>query len=199
MGKSGNNVVTDGSCSLWQSPGSGQARPFPSSRQGSAPSCHARAGSCWSRVQWLCREPGGEGGSLCYTDHCSNTSTMLDRLQHGIIGLQGLDIKTNQWRNSLQLCTMRGNPSGVAGSMYMSVDWHSGDHSSGVFAREDHAAKPWALPVRISAQVPQEQPRTEGQKGKAAVGGGHLDTCGPNRGEQQVNTSPAAFSSLLVS
>lgn len=61
------------------------------------------------------RSPGEEGESLCYTDHCSNTSTTLDRPQHGIIGLQGLDIQTNQQRNSLQLCTMGGNPLGVLG------------------------------------------------------------------------------------
>lgn len=81
----------------------------------------------------------------------------------------------------------------------MSVDWHSGDHASGDFAHRDHAAKPWALPVQVFSTDSPKQPGTEGQKGKAAVGGGHLDVCGPNRGGQQVNTSPAAFSSLLVS
>lgn len=159
MGKSGNDDVTDGSRDLRQSPGSGRARPFPSSRQGSALSCRA--------LGW---EPGEEGGSLCYTDHCSNTSTTLDRLQHGIIGLQGLDIKTNQRRNSLQLCTMRGNLSGVAGSMYMSVDWHSGDHSSGVFAHEDHAAKPWALPVRIFSTDSPGTARDRGSKRQSSHG-----------------------------
>lgn len=82
-----------------------------------------------------------------------------------------------------------------AGGMYMSVDWHSGNHSRGAFAHKDRAAKPWALPGWVFST---DSPGTEGQKGRAAVGGGHLDTCGPSRGGQQVNASPAAFSGLLV-
>lgn len=49
--------------------------------------------------------------------------------------------------------------------MYMSVDWHSGDHSSGVFAHEDHAAKPWALPVQIFSRFPRN---SQGQRVKKA-------------------------------
>lgn len=119
---------------------------------------------------------GGEG-------HSATLTTALTRPQ-GLRGsstaLQGLDIPTNQQRNSLQLCTMRGNP---AGGMYMSVDWHGGHHSCRASAHGDHAAKPWALPGWVFSAG---SPGTEGQKGKAAVGGGHLDMCGPNRGGQQV-------------
>lgn len=80
-------------------------------------------------------------------------------------------------------------PSWEGWGMYMSVDWHSGHHSSSAFAHKGHAAKPWALPEGFQ----HNSPGTEGQKGKAAVGGGHWDMCGPNRGGQQVNTSPAGL------
>lgn len=163
------------------------AEPFPSSRQDPAPSCHALG---WELLQQSSGGPGELGGSLCCTAHCSNTSTTLEGLQHGITGSQGLDIKTNQQRNSLQLCTMRGNPAGSAGSVYMSVDWHSGHRSSSAFAHEGRAAKPWALPGWILSTG---SPGTEGQKGKAATGGGLLDTCGSHRGGQQVNTSPCCL------
>lgn len=63
----------------------------------------------------------------------------------------------------------------------MSVDWHSGLHSSTAFAHWAMQPKPWALPRWIFSTG---SPGTE--KGKAAVGRGHLDMCGPNREGQQV-------------
>ena len=59
---------------------------------------------------------------------------------------------------------MTGNPYGMAGCIYMSVDWHSGDHSSVVFACKDHASKPRALLLQICSTDPPGTAKDRGSK-----------------------------------
>lgn len=106
-----------------------------------------------------------EGRSATFTTALTHPLTLYslpawDRLTPS----QDLYIKRNQQRNSLQLCTMKGNPYGIAGCIYMSVDWHSGDHSSVVFSCKDHASKPRALLLQIFSTDPPGTAKDRGSK-----------------------------------
>lgn len=61
-------------------------------------------------------------------------------------------------------------PSWEGWGMYMSVDWHSGHHSSSAFAHKGHAAKPWALPEGFQHNSPGAEGRKAKQPWVEAIG-----------------------------